>query len=125
IFPTDADRLAAVQATIFTIRPPGGGDNCPNYIKPVPDPVDQNSLLKTDMVDFNMGVPARALKAIPTGRDTILVNIKNSQQNLFLHGCVTQDVESGSRIAVTLVALNPTNDDMGGGDGHVDDLLNP
>src|SRR5579859_5647766 len=36
VFPSEADKMAATHATIYTLRGSAGTDLCPNFIQPLP-----------------------------------------------------------------------------------------
>jgi hypothetical protein len=78
-----------------------------------------------------MGVPTSGLKHIPTGENvTVLVNVREGGTNasngtLFLHGCVTVNLENGSAVSVTLDPLVLVDMAMSDTGGPVDDLASP
>ncbi len=122
IFPNDMDKSTATEAVVLVVRPPAGGDDCPMYLN-FHEPDGTNTELGPLDVTLVDGVAQGGLKAIPTGRQTLLVKFLDGSQNLFLHGCRTGSVESGDRIDITLVALGANGGDMQSNDvGVVDDL---
>jgi hypothetical protein len=105
VFPSDQDKANAAHATIVAVKPMSPTDDqCPRYLGfAQPDP---NQVETSTEVDLNNGVPSSSLKHIPTGYQTLIVNVTNAMNNLILIGCRTGNIGEGVKFEIALQDVN-------------------
>lgn len=113
IFPNAKDKSDAAQATLIVVTPPAApGDLCGQYTS-VPPLDPQSGMIETmESVALTNGASSSPLTQIPVGRQTLLVKVNDKTGTIFLHGCVTTTINSGSSLPITLKELTATDVDM-------------